>query len=815
MNITNIFLHLINMSITASFVILAVIAVRWLLARLKAPKVFSYALWLVVLFRLVFPFSVESSFSIVPQIPVLGQDPAAVSDSIGNAVNTGIYDAAAASGINSNTDIYENNINADGTHTLPETVRPAGMQSPGTPGAPGVYGTHGTENNGTAPSAGQNFTKIAAGIWLTVSAVLLTYALISSISLSSKLLGARKVSYGNHIKNEIRIAPSIESPFAFGLINPKIYLPEGLSQEEEGYIVLHEQTHINRGDHIVKIAAFAALCVHWFNPLVWLAFSLMNSDMEKSCDEKVIKTMGTEIKKQYSSSLLALSAPRALAGTPLTFSENNVKGRIKNVLGYQQPKGRTLTAATLIVALSFALLSCNSLSQTPEDTPEDLYNNTSMIGKTYSSIAECADAFVEGRIAYHNSLGSYTITDSDSAVEPIVSITLEQSDENKTAGKITAYALDYKLKPSDISKVTFAGGMAEEDGWILGTESMGEPVLIVAERSTSTSKTQSLEEGEDTEFVYLGNDWSGEFYSGSKGAAEVSLRAFLENQGYVSAKAFYTGDYDIAEFTASTGETWKLLLSQPSMKGAGGIWYVERWMDGNGTVYYTYPDTDLSLGQYFSKLQAAYHSLAPFQPQGEPEAQVMFGSIDGLKTDGISPNAKQTALYYIKNQLNHTYMEETAVTLTENASLDDFYEPPTNHFTGYISAFTDEENYFHLDRVQLLTAGKTEARVHPVSGETTVSNEPGTVTIYNPYVEADYMETDDKTVYYLHATENGSTSIFSGSAGTRGLNRCIQGQDIGLERYVLDGLDDRTNLVRGLIDVLSGLGKLLHLYVSL
>ena len=112
------------------------------------------------------------------------------------------------------------------------------------------------------------------------------------------------------------------------------------------------------------------------------------------------------------------------------------------------------------------------------------------------------------------------------------------------------------------------------------------------------------------------------------------------------------------------------------------------------------------------------------------------------------------------------FLSKTAVTLTENASLDDFYEPPTNHFTGYISAFTDEENYFHLDRVQLLTAGKTEARVHPVSGKTTVSNEPGNVTIYNPYVEADYMETDDKTVYYLHATENGSTSIFSGSAGT-------------------------------------------------
>ena len=142
------------------------------------------------------------------------------------------------------------------------------------------------------------------------------------------------------IEKNIYEAKNLKTPFVLGLIRPKIYLPVGLNvKEEQDYILLHEQTHIHRKDHIIKILAFLILSIHWFNPLVWIAFMLMSTDMELSCDERVLKEMNEDIKKPYANSLLSLAAGRHIInGSPLAFGEGNVKGRIKNVLNYKKPR---------------------------------------------------------------------------------------------------------------------------------------------------------------------------------------------------------------------------------------------------------------------------------------------------------------------------------------------------------------------------------------------------------------------------------------------------------------------------------------------
>ena len=162
-------------------------------------------------------------------------------------------------------------------------------------------------------------------LWLLGIIVLVSYSILSLISLKQRLKDAI------YEKDNIYSSNRLDTPFVLGVIRPRIYLPTNLTAQEKQYIVLHEQTHIKRCDHLIKIFSFLALCIHWFNPLVWLAFFVSVKDMEMSCDERVINTLGSDVKKEYSTSLLSLATgKRILGGTPLAFGERDTKGRIKN-----------------------------------------------------------------------------------------------------------------------------------------------------------------------------------------------------------------------------------------------------------------------------------------------------------------------------------------------------------------------------------------------------------------------------------------------------------------------------------------------------
>jgi beta-lactamase regulating signal transducer with metallopeptidase domain len=258
----------------------------------KAPKFISYAIWGVVAFRLMNPFSFESLFSLMPKNGSNVLIPHDIMYQQSPQINTGI-------------EVVDSFV----SQSLPSPLI------------------------GDSVNPLQIYVQIGAYIWILGVIAFLMYTLLSILSLKKQLKTAQ------WLEKNIYEAKNLKTPFVLGLISPKIYLPIGLSAEEKHYILLHEETHINRYDHIVKMFAVVLLAIHWFNPLMWIAFTLMNRDMELSCDERVLNDMDENIKKTYAHLLLSFATGRnTVKGIPLAFGEGNVKGRIKNVLKYKKPK---------------------------------------------------------------------------------------------------------------------------------------------------------------------------------------------------------------------------------------------------------------------------------------------------------------------------------------------------------------------------------------------------------------------------------------------------------------------------------------------
>ncbi len=312
---------ILNMSLTASVAILFVLLLRLFLKR--APKVISYALWSVVLFRLLCPVSVESGLSLF-----------------------GLLDTPTV-GTSERTSMVEY-IPANIVHTeFPEVVLPM----------PGI----GEAITGALPRGEEQLVAdpleapmaIATYVWAVGILVMAVYGSMTYVRLRRALVTA------SPLRDNIYLADGIDSPFVMGLLRPKIYLPSEMEEREQTYIILHEQHHIRRLDHIVKALAFAALCIHWFDPLVWAAFILSGKDMEMSCDEAVVRRLGTKIRADYSASLLSLATGRRIiAGMPLAFGEGNTKSRIKNLANWKKPAfWVVLVAAMACIALAVCLLT--------------------------------------------------------------------------------------------------------------------------------------------------------------------------------------------------------------------------------------------------------------------------------------------------------------------------------------------------------------------------------------------------------------------------------------------------------------------------
>ena len=336
----DLFFTVVGMSLTGSAVILFVLLAR--LALRRAPKISSYALWAVVLLRLLCPFALDSAFSLLPSAQMV---------------------AAAGRGGGTDQVIWVQT-------GIPAVDRPVNdflADHPYQQGQPAVVG--GSLEEGLAPAVDQlgpvpDWRTVPAAIWLAGTAALLGYSLFSLLNLRRKLVGSVPLEG----EKRVRLADHIPTPFVLGVFRPVIYLPSGLAGEERDYILLHERTHIRRCDHVTRALAWLAVSVHWFDPLVWLAFHLAGRDMEMSCDEAVLARMGRDVRADYSTSLLRLSTGGRLPAGPLAFGGGNIQRRIKNVLGYKKPAfWVTAAALILVLGLGFALATD---PDGPADAPE-------------------------------------------------------------------------------------------------------------------------------------------------------------------------------------------------------------------------------------------------------------------------------------------------------------------------------------------------------------------------------------------------------------------------------------------------------------
>ena len=303
-----IFLKIVNMSISASYIVLAVLLLRLLLR--KAPKWVSVLLWGIVAVRLVCPFSVESVLSLIPSAEVVSPD---IMTDHTPTVNTGIP-------------------------ILNSTVNP-------------IIGESLSPAPGDSANPLQIWIPVLATIWVVGVLALLCYALISYARIR------RKIGTAVLYKDNIYQSENVASPFVLGIFKPRIYLPFHISEKNMPHVIAHEQAHLCRKDHFFKPLGFLLLSLHWFNPLLWLGYLLLCRDIELACDEKVIGALDQEARASYSEALLTFSVSRrAVAACPLAFGEVGVKERVKSVLTYKKPTfWIVLTAmiACIVVAVCF------------------------------------------------------------------------------------------------------------------------------------------------------------------------------------------------------------------------------------------------------------------------------------------------------------------------------------------------------------------------------------------------------------------------------------------------------------------------------
>ena len=306
---SGIFLKLLNLSISASWLVLVVLALRLVLKR--APKWVNVLLWGMVALRLMLPFSIESALSLIPSAETLSPevvrfDPAPTITSgvtiIDNAVNPSLSESFAAAPLASVNPLYV-------------------------------------------------WTYLAGWVWLIGLGAMLLYALASYLRLR------RRVSVSLPIQDNIYLCDAISSPFILGVVKPHIYLPSGLDEVQRQNVLSHERAHLARRDHWWKPLGFALLAVYWFNPVLWLAYTLLCRDIELACDERVIRTMDESAVKTYSTVLLACSMPRkAVITCPLAFGEVGVKERVRNALHYKKPAFWVVAASVavcVVVAVCF------------------------------------------------------------------------------------------------------------------------------------------------------------------------------------------------------------------------------------------------------------------------------------------------------------------------------------------------------------------------------------------------------------------------------------------------------------------------------
>lgn len=318
------FLTILNMSISAGWILLAVLVLR--LTFRKAPAWTRVLLWALVAVRLICPFSVESVLSLLPS---------------GETISTHILTEAVPA-VNTGIPFFDGVLNP----VLGESLAP---------------------HVGDSANPLQVLVAVLAVLWLVGVLAFLAYGVIRYVAL------ARKVSTAVQLRDSIYQTEQVGFPFVLGVRKPKIYLPFSMDPQEAEYVIAHEQAHIRRGDPLWKLLGFLLLAIYWFHPLLWVAYGLFCRDVEFACDEKVVKTLNPQERADYSQALLHCSIGRRKMGAmPLAFGEVGVQQRVKTILRYKKPRVWMIAGAVVILVVAAVCLLTNPLSRNLSDLDDQL-----------------------------------------------------------------------------------------------------------------------------------------------------------------------------------------------------------------------------------------------------------------------------------------------------------------------------------------------------------------------------------------------------------------------------------------------------------
>lgn len=522
---------LFNMSLTAGIVILCVIVARLFLKR--APKIFSYALWAVVLFRLLCPVSLPSAFSLLGALDAPAKQASPVVSTV-----TYVQPPQPVGEVPQSEPLPSE----------PDTSKP----DPVTP---------------VTPEASVDWSAVAAWVWLAGAAGMAGYSIFALIRLHRRLVGSL------HLRDNLYLADHISTPFVLGLVRPKIYLPSTLTEGEMGYIIRHEQYHIRHLDHVVKVVAFAALCLHWFNPLVWVAFVLAGKDMEMRCDEAVVKELGENVKADYSASLLTLATGRlTIAGTPLAFGEGDPKGRIRNLLRWKRP--RVWLSAVACIACVAVIAAC--ASNPAEEGRETPIGNSG----PYRSMEDFAQKTMEQvkEVTYYR-YSNETVVDEEATAQVTGTKVawLEKQGELEglaPEGTLEAWTFNYLVQldvPTE--DVALVGGMSEEDGWFDLEGQGGHNIVALRYPDGSYNVLYDQPVNDNGDFLGYHNSYEEAIYDWYVIDQGLDLPLYVEDwSDQVTYPGTYQGTLPVHRYD---GDGWYLyvpVMAWEQYKGDGNNW---------------------------------------------------------------------------------------------------------------------------------------------------------------------------------------------------------------------------------------------------
>ncbi len=501
------FEKILNMSITGGYIILAVMIARLILR--SAPKKYSYALWAVALFRLICPVSFKSVISVFALKPF----------------DIKLKDTALSSQTAEIVHIPEN----IGLMAQPE------IQT-------GISAVD-TAVNESLPVATPMYSANPLQIWEFFGMLLWIMGIAALLVISSIGLWqlCRRLRTATLLEGNVWQSENVQSPFIIGFFKPKIYIPYGLEGTALGYVLAHERAHIKRGDHVIRTLAYLVLCLHWFNPLVWLAFWLAGRDMELSCDEKVLGRMGG--RAEYSETLLSFASPRRFpAPTPLAFGESGVARRIKNALKWKRP--RLWVSAIALVLCAVVIVACAA-------NPKDESEQPSVSDKAPDS-AETISPWKLLTELDENNVSSFGVTapvvDADISISGIRDSFIDalnniRPEEIKVGRGIPwKYSIDIGYGPSD--NITLGYG------------------------------------GRDFVELQLSEDLK-EMYPAERGVWEIHNDALTELMASLEVKPF-------AEFELNDADEVKILFDIPAVDMVAYSWQTEAYPVGNSIYSSSY-----------------------------------------------------------------------------------------------------------------------------------------------------------------------------------------------------------------------------------